>query len=248
MGRRELAGTLAAVLLAGVAAALPASAQTTPPPPPGAPVSPPPTGVVTRTPPPTAPPPTAPRPVPRAPASPPPTTAAGLAPTPTTNPPVTRRPAVVRRTPTAPRPSPAALVPTPVVAPRPAPRSPARAAAPRASGARTPAAPVVPTGDGLVVVEPLPTPDVGEPAPAPPRDLEPRTAPTQRRLDAGSDRDAVAAPAGTGLPTAASRPGGAGGFLRSELVPLLLLGGAVATAYVACLQVAVRRRDRRALR
>jgi hypothetical protein len=97
------------------------------------------------------------------------------------------------------------------------------------------------------VVDPLPLPDV-DPAPAGAPGLQQRTAPTQRRLGPADGRDAVAAPSGTGLPTAASRPGGERGFLRGELLPLALLGAAVATAYVACLQVAVRRRDRRALR
>jgi hypothetical protein len=120
------------------------------------------------------------------------------------------------------------------------------AAAPRIA-ARAPRPPVIPTGGGLVVVDPLPVPD-GDGAPAGAPALEERTAPAQRRLGPADDRDAVAAPSGTGLPTAASRPGGDRGFLRSELLPLALLGGAVATAYVACLQMAVRRRDRRALR
>jgi hypothetical protein len=100
----------------------------------------------------------------------------------------------------------------------------------------------------VVVVEPLPLPGVGEVAPTMLPAPAPRPAPTQRRLEGAPDGDAVAAPSATGLPTAASRPGGERGFLRGELLPLLLLGGAVATAYVACLQVAVRRRERRTLR
>ena len=82
--------------------------------------------------------------------------------------------------------------------------------------------------------------DPGTPSP----DAAGRTAtpPTQRRLAprATAGDDEVAAP-----PTATTRRADRGLF-RSELLPLLLLGGAVAAAYVACLQVAERRREARA--
>jgi len=72
------------------------------------------------------------------------------------------------------------------------------------------------------------------------------TPPTQRRLaPRPTDDEVAAAPA---PPTAATRAQGRRGLLRGELVPLLLLGGAVAATYVACLQVAEHRRQRRSSR
>jgi hypothetical protein len=117
---------------------------------------------------------------------------------------------------------------------RPGPGTTASATAPADRGPST----VVATGDGLVPLD-APIPDL--PAPTAVEDgLGERTAPTQRRLVPRPTDDEVAAPA-----TAAARSRSHHGLLRSELVPLLLLGGTVATAYVACLQVAERRRQRR---
>lgn len=239
---RVVPGALAA-LLVGLAAALPAAAQT-PPPPPGTPISPPPTGVVLPTPPPTAPPPTEPPQVRPAPTTPPPTTATGSAtpsPSPTPTTPPDRRPPV---RPTPPPPGPLRPSPSPLPPPG---RRPVPPTTPDAVGAgrRTT---FVDTGVGLVAVD-APSPETPEAGAATPDDRAARTGtpPTQRRLgpDTSADGDEVAAPPTNGRATAATRRADRGLF-RTELLPLLLLGGAVAAAYVACLQVAMRRREARA--
>jgi hypothetical protein len=97
---------------------------------------------------------------------------------------------------------------------------------------------------------PLPGSVPAEEVPASPApdddDRRATTPPTQRRLAPGADEQVAASTIpGAGAPTAASRSGDRG-LLRGELLPLLLLGGAVAAAYVACLQLALRRRERAA--
>jgi hypothetical protein len=235
---RWVPGTLVGALLAGTVAALPAAAQTAPPPPPGTPVSPPPTGDVLPTPPPTVAPTTEPPAVLQAPATPPPTTATAIEPpAPTPSPRPTRPPAAPA--PAAPPPAPVppapAIVGTALVVTGVATTTPARSG--RAAG-----------GDGLTVVGPSPAPEASVvPAPdlAAPGTTADRSAPTQRRLAPRPTVDEqVAAPAPG---TAGTRSRAERGLFRRELLPLLLLGGAVATAYVACLQVAERRRQRRGL-
>jgi hypothetical protein len=243
---RWVPGTLVVALLAGSAAALPAAAHT--PPPPGTPISPPPTGDVLPTPPPTAPPPTEPVPVIADPTTPPPTTVAASEPeAPASTPP-----------PAAPRPAPA---PT---APPPQPLAPAAPDPPPPSGALPPgpapdtagSAPLVRgriatvvagSGAGLDTVDPpLAIEDVPVPLPAPEApqaDGAPdRTPPTQRRLAPRPPGDDVAAPAPA---TASARSRDQRGPFRRDVLPLALLGGAVALAYVACLQLAEHRRQRR---
>jgi hypothetical protein len=106
-------------------------------------------------------------------------------------------------------------------------------------------------GSGTVRVLEVPpllgsTPADEVPAGAAPDDDRRTTPPTQRRLGPRAGEE-VAAPTipGAGAPTAATRSEDRG-LLRGELLPLLLLGGAVAAAYVACLQLALRRRERSA--
>ncbi len=70
------------------------------------------------------------------------------------------------------------------------------------------------------------------------------TPPTQRRLGPRAGDEEVAAP--PAAPATAAARSGDRGLFRTELLPLLLLGGAVAAAYVACLQLAMRRREARA--
>jgi len=101
--------------------------------------------------------------------------------------------------------------------------------------------------EGLATVDaPAPTDDPPAAAPAPALAApeiggDERTTPTQRRLAPRATGDDVAAPAPA---TASARTSGDGPF-RREVLPLLLLGGAVCMAYVASLQVAERRRSRR---
>ena len=240
MTPRRVPGTLVVALLLGTAIALPAAAGT-PPPPPGTPISPPPTGDVLPAPPPTAPPPTEPVPVLPAPTTPPPTTATALEPTaPAPDPAPSRpRPAPALAPPEATPPEPAPPAPTPLVPARPGPDVTATRPATLARGRLVAVGTEV---GGLAALDVLPVADDG-PAPASVPDVTGRTAPTQRRLGSPSSEAEVAAPA-----PAATRTGADRSPFRRDVLPLLLLGGAVCMAYVACLQVAERRRQRRAAR
>ena len=241
MTPRRVPGTLVVALLLGTAIALPAAAGT-PPPPPGTPISPPPTGDVLPAPPPTAPPPTEPVPGLPAPTTPPPTTATALEPTAPASDPAPSRPR-----PPAPAPAPPEATPPEPVPPAPTPLAPATpgpdvTATRPATFARDRLVAVGTEVGGLAALDVLPVADDG-PAPASVPDVTGRTAPTQRRLGSPSSEEEVAAPA-----PATTRTGADRSPFRRDVLPLLLLGGAVCMAYVACLQVAERRRQRRAAR